>query len=304
VPKLTSIEGGGGRGIHSYAGERAIASFETLVIRIFRDVTREQSTFQLCELLFEFNAAVIECDVPLFEITKAAMANLRGRAFDANVPEYDQEVQDVLRFGIRVAAERMSDDSAARGRISQRSQDLETAIKWFIQGKEARTRENGWSYVENVTKSLGPWHPPQKVRIKPASSSRGHQSSQKHTDESKKGHGRLKASEKIDHQETSRRAAGTNFTSAAQGKDEAAPRLYGARPIPNYAGMKRYQASADELSAIGVKTIDELVERVNRQLIKAGNWPLSQGDFPRTRTQFKKVVRMLEQEGVIPAERG
>jgi hypothetical protein len=57
-------------------------------------------------------------------------------------------------------AETISTDGFARGRRSQREQALDRAIKEKILASERRSRENGWSYVADLTeRHLGKWSP-------------------------------------------------------------------------------------------------------------------------------------------------
>jgi hypothetical protein len=62
--------------------------------------------------------------------------------------------------GVEGDAESMSTDGFARGRRSQREGILDQAIKEKILASERRSRENGWSYVADLTeRRLGKWSP-------------------------------------------------------------------------------------------------------------------------------------------------
>lgn len=60
---------------------------------------------------------------------------------------------------------------------------------------------------------------------------------------------------------------------------------------PSYAGLTAYAATEDELKATGCRTVDELVEKVNKALYAAGSFAVSQADYPRNKDAFGRLVR-------------
>ena len=89
------------------------------MIEILRDLARDQQAAgRVTQLMFAFTDAAAAFDGPLFEIVEPAMANLNGRVFGTAQGTPPQEIQDVLKYGLRVAAESMATDGASRRRLS------------------------------------------------------------------------------------------------------------------------------------------------------------------------------------------
>lgn len=104
-----------------------------------------------------------QCKVPIGPVFDAAISNLHAMAFATDdLPFYEVERKDITQAALRVIAESMATDNAARARRSKREQSLTQAIEEKIVSSETRSRENGWSYVENLTKRLGKWPPRKK----------------------------------------------------------------------------------------------------------------------------------------------
>jgi hypothetical protein len=169
MPDFTVIDGGGDRGINGFAGQHAVQSFEDLVIEVLRKLARDpHSVGRITQLMFAFTNAAGEFEGPLFEIIAAALGSLNARTFGSAQTELDQETQDILRYALRVVAESMATDAAARGRLSQRRNDMRTAIESWVHGREERSRANGWSYLEEMSRKLGKWtSPPRAASQKP-----------------------------------------------------------------------------------------------------------------------------------------
>lgn len=47
----------------------------------------------------------------------------------------------------------------------------------------------------------------------------------------------------------------------------------------------------EELEAAGVASVDALVDEVNRLAAESGDWPVTQGDFPRRKVDFVRLVK-------------
>jgi hypothetical protein len=60
--------------------------------------------------------------------------------------------------------------------------------------------------------------------------------------------------------------------------------------VPSYAGLKAYDPGREALLAFGVSTVQQLVARFNADFVAAGQFPVTQGDFPATRRKFERLV--------------
>jgi hypothetical protein len=164
MPDFTVIDGGGDRGIDGFAGQYAVQCLEDLVIEILRNLARDQlSAGRTTRLMIAFSKAAGEFDGPLFEIIAVALGNLNARTFGSEQTDLDQETQDILRYALRVIAESMATDGAARGRLSQRRNDMRSSIESWVHGREERSRANGWSYLDEMSRKLGKWTPPPRA---------------------------------------------------------------------------------------------------------------------------------------------
>jgi hypothetical protein len=153
MPDFTVIDGGGDRGINGFAGQYAVQCLEDLVLEILRNLARDQSSAgRTTRLMLAFSKAAGEFDGPLFEIIAMALGNLNASTFGSDQTDLDQETQDILRYALRVVAESMAIDSAARGRLSQRRNDMQTAIESWMRVREERSRANGWSYLGEMSR--------------------------------------------------------------------------------------------------------------------------------------------------------
>jgi len=59
---------------------------------------------------------------------------------------------------------------------------------------------------------------------------------------------------------------------------------------PDYSRIRPYAAGEAELEAAGTESVDHLVCEVNRLAKAANSWPVSQGDFPRNKRSFMRLV--------------
>jgi hypothetical protein len=173
MPDFTVIDGGGDRGINGFAGQHAVQSFEDLVIEVLRKLARDpHSVGRITQLMFAFTNAAGEFEGPLFEIIAAALGSLNARTFGSAQTELDQETQDILRYALRVVAESMATDGAASARLSRRKTEMRAAIEGWMQGRETRSRENGWSYLGEMSRKLGKWTPPRTASQQPTPKSK------------------------------------------------------------------------------------------------------------------------------------
>jgi hypothetical protein len=156
MPDFTVIEGGG----EPRDWEREIAQqhFEDFVVVLLRTLASGDGSHQLTQQFFRFLEHAQENKVPIAPVFDGAISNLHAMAFATDdLPFYEIERKDITQAALRVIAESMATDNAARARRSKREQSLTQAIEQKILSSETRSRENGWSYVENLTKRLGKW---------------------------------------------------------------------------------------------------------------------------------------------------
>jgi len=154
MPDFTVIEGGGKE--RDWDREIAQRHFEDFVVVLLRSLAAGDASYQLTQQFFRFLEHARESEVPIGPVFDEAIRNLHAMAFDIeNAPFYEVERKDITQAALRVIAESMATDNAARARRSKREDSLNQAIENKILGSETRSRENGWSYVGNLTKGLG-----------------------------------------------------------------------------------------------------------------------------------------------------
>lgn len=59
---------------------------------------------------------------------------------------------------------------------------------------------------------------------------------------------------------------------------------------PGYEGLRTYEASQEELEEAGAPSVDELVRIVNEVAREAGQFPVTQADYPSTRKKFERLL--------------
>lgn len=155
MPDFTVIEGDGQS--RDWNSEAAQDYFEEFVIALLRNLAAGGYSYQLTQEFFRFLEHAQKTGVPIGRVFDEAVKNLHEMAVDnAGVEDYEAERRDIVREAMRVAAESMAKDNAARARLSKREQALTRAIEAKVIGSETRSREHGWSYVTNLTKHLDP----------------------------------------------------------------------------------------------------------------------------------------------------
>jgi len=156
MPDFTVIEGDGEPS--NWEHEVAQRHFEDLIVILLRSLASGDGSYQLTAQFFRFLEHVQENKVPIAPIFSGALNKLHALAFAIDgVASYEAERKEVTQAALRVIAESMAGDNAARARLSKREYSLTHAIEENILGAESRSRENGWSYVEHLTKPLGKW---------------------------------------------------------------------------------------------------------------------------------------------------
>lgn len=62
---------------------------------------------------------------------------------------------------------------------------------------------------------------------------------------------------------------------------------------PDYSGLKPYRASGESLAKAGFASVMDVVIAVNAKAIAAGQYPVTQGDFPVDRITFERLLKRL-----------
>jgi hypothetical protein len=159
MPDFTVIEGGGQP--DAWKAERAQAEFGTFVIELLRALARgEDHSRRVSEALADFLKAARETQTNLSGLVHDEIAALAERALaQRNDGTLSDERKEIVRLSMRVAAEAMARDPAAKGRLSSREGALMSAIEDLVLSREGRSRANGWSYLDHLTRHLEPWPP-------------------------------------------------------------------------------------------------------------------------------------------------
>ena len=156
MPDLTVIEGGG----EPRDWERQISEqhFESFVVVLLRTLAAGEGAYRLTQEFFRFLEHAQKTEVPIGPVFDGAVNRLHEQAFDTeNQDDFRADQRRILQAALRVIAESMARDSAARARLSKREDSLTHAIEEKMLASERRSRENGWSYVGKLTESLGKW---------------------------------------------------------------------------------------------------------------------------------------------------
>lgn len=167
MPDFTVIEGGGPG---DWPAERARAAFGRLVIEMLRALARgDDPGMKVLEAFNKFAKHASEASTPPAVIIDEEMSALYDRALrrEHNDAPSDER-RSILEDALRVVAESLADDPAAKGRKSKREDALLRSIESFILAREKRSRANGWSYTQNLTTNhLGKWSPPPRPKATP-----------------------------------------------------------------------------------------------------------------------------------------
>jgi hypothetical protein len=168
MTKFSVIQGGGGyRQPPNPDAEWATEQLNRIVVEMFRAIARgddygDRASREFMALFDHVMKTKLQLQPP---IHRAAAAAHRDLTQGGERSDHADEMTKVVLAAIRVAAESFDKDEYAKGRRFQRLGELRSAIEQHIVATEARSREQGWSYLEDLTKELGPKKPqPRKPR--------------------------------------------------------------------------------------------------------------------------------------------
>jgi len=165
MTKFTIIDGGGeGRPPRSeFHTARARETLGTLIIELLRALARgDDNGMRVTDALIDFYKHASQSEAPLGLIVEDKINRSYERAL-AHVyrdDSVDAEIRDICQAALRVVAEALAPDTAAKGRKSSREDALRKAIERHVLESEKRSRSYGWSYTGNLTAGLGEWPPP------------------------------------------------------------------------------------------------------------------------------------------------
>lgn len=156
MPDLTLIEGIGER--QGWDRDISQQHFETFVVALLRSLAAGDGSSRLTQEYFRFLEHAQESKGPVGPVLDGALRTLHKQAFNSDRDDgYDAEKKRVLQAALRVTAESMASDNLARARRSKLEDELRRAINDKVLGSERRSRENGWSYVANLTEQIDKW---------------------------------------------------------------------------------------------------------------------------------------------------
>ncbi|MGA0595189.1 hypothetical protein [Enterovirga sp. CN4-39] len=163
MPEFTVIEGGGGEpgGPGDREAARARYALKVLLMECLRAVARgDDHGVRVTRALLDLYERLSAVNAPIYKVVQPVVEEAYKAAVE--VPwDTDERYLDyrrpIIEASLRVAAEAIADDPAARGRKSQRETSLDRAIEEKIRDSEERSREHGWSYTQHLTRHLGPW---------------------------------------------------------------------------------------------------------------------------------------------------
>jgi hypothetical protein len=152
---LQVVEGGGGSGGGEDDNRRAVSLLQALCIDLMRLVGGGKHGYYATWSLEKFLQHCSTSKVQLGVVVEDAAAELYDRAFTTR-GKTDRERQevDLLHSAYQLILEDLATDNMANARRSKRENDFRSAFDQMVRDHERGSRENGWSYVEHVTRSL------------------------------------------------------------------------------------------------------------------------------------------------------
>ncbi|MBM0206099.1 hypothetical protein JNW90_26095 [Micromonospora sp. STR1s_5] len=155
---FTVIEGGGKRDERDF--RLAVQEFTRFLMEVLRGTARgDDHGARVTTALVRFVKRADGVDRPLWTIVHQALTEAFSTALEIDFEDDASRKSDdkmVMRSALQTLAETLAIDPAAGGRRSQRERDFRNAIEQTIIESERRSRENGWSFVQNLTERLGP----------------------------------------------------------------------------------------------------------------------------------------------------
>jgi hypothetical protein len=151
MPDSTVDDGKG----ESWERELSQQHFEDFVVALLRSVASGDDSYRVREQFFRFLKHAQESGVPIGPVFQAALRDLNDRAIPVpDISLFSDVTTQIIQAALRVVAERASTDSLARARLSKRDRELSVAVEQYILEMEERSRANGWSYLNNLTKRI------------------------------------------------------------------------------------------------------------------------------------------------------
>jgi hypothetical protein len=162
MSKFNVIQGGGGRRTPpSPDAEWATQQLHRIIAEIFRAIARGDDYGD--RVSREFSALfdhIAKTKLQVQPVIHQAVANANSDLTEAGErSDHADEMAEIILAAILVAAESFDKDEYAKGRRFQRLGELRSAIERHIVSTETRSRQHGWSYLEHLTKELGPKRP-------------------------------------------------------------------------------------------------------------------------------------------------
>jgi len=139
--------------------ELAREALDRLLIEMLRSLARGGDPDRnVLAAMNDFIEHATDAAPPVAAIINGQMGVMYDRALrQRHDGSFDDERKAILEASLRVVAESLASDKAARGRRSTREKALTYAIEELVLSREERSRANGWSYLQRLTETLGKW---------------------------------------------------------------------------------------------------------------------------------------------------
>jgi hypothetical protein len=153
MPDFTMIEGDGS-GPPDWPTVYARQFFRRLVIEILRALARgDDSGLRINEVMRDFIGYASRTSTPSGIIMDDEIRVLFDDALRRDFDDTSSDDQKaILQAALRVVAESLAKDPAAKGRRGSRDEAFRQAIERYVIERERRTRANGWSYTQDLPK--------------------------------------------------------------------------------------------------------------------------------------------------------
>jgi hypothetical protein len=172
MPDFTVIDGGGEP--HDFEADLVRRAFARLVISIFRALANgDDPECRIHDALVSISQHSGTARMPLVSILDDVIPSLNEELFVTDRPAlFEPEMLGIVRDSLRIAAETIAPDQAARTRRSSRLSDLQSSIERYMIAREIFSRTNsGGSYLASFAER----HVGKLGRKKPRPKPRGSQ---------------------------------------------------------------------------------------------------------------------------------
>lgn len=149
------LSAGGGAGDATAEAQQRFANFTVELLRL---LSGGGNAYNVTAALTRFVDHCVATKAPLGVTIGRTMSELYKAAFERQV-HADSDMGEIAlrRAALNVIIEDLTNDGFTAARRPKRSEHLRSCFDAQVMRREARSRENGWSYVAEMTKELGKW---------------------------------------------------------------------------------------------------------------------------------------------------